>query len=60
MGSDLCNSVVDFDLRVHGVDSLRVVDASVFPTQVSGHPAAVVVAMAEKIADNIKKAARGT
>ena len=51
MGVDTLNSVVDSKLRVHGITALRVVDASVFPTQVSGHPCAVVVAIAEKIGD---------
>nr|VWO94911.1 Alcohol oxidase [Ganoderma boninense] len=51
------DSVVDANLRVHGIDGLRCVDASVFPTQVSGHPCAVVVAMAEKAADMIKESA---
>ncbi|EIM79458.1 GMC oxidoreductase [Stereum hirsutum FP-91666 SS1] len=46
---------VDPTLRVHGVKGLRVCDASVFPTQMSGHPVAIVVAMAEKLADMIKR-----
>ncbi|KAF8996787.1 GMC oxidoreductase [Cyathus striatus] len=54
MGKSESNSVVDAKLRVHGVDGLRVVDASILPTQVSGHTAAVVVAIAEKAADLIK------
>ncbi|PIL26390.1 hypothetical protein GSI_12147 [Ganoderma sinense ZZ0214-1] len=57
MGKHADDSVVDPNLRVHGIDGLRIVDASVFPTQVSGHPCAVVVAMAEKAADMIKASA---
>lgn len=55
MGVDPATSVVDNELRVHDVQGLRVVDASIFPTQVTGHPAAVVVAVAERAADLIKK-----
>ena len=54
MGASADDSVVDHELRVHGVSGLRVVDASVFPSQLSGHPCAVVVAMAEKAADMIR------
>ncbi len=54
MGSSPSNSVVDSRCKVHGVEGLRVCDASVFPTQVSGHPAAVIVAVAERLADIIK------
>ncbi|KAK0460401.1 GMC oxidoreductase [Desarmillaria tabescens] len=56
MGKDIASSVVDANLKVHGIDGLRVVDASVFPNQVSGHPCAVVIAVAEKAADIIKAA----
>lgn len=56
MGNDPNTSAVDPELRVHGVQALRVVDASAFPDEVSGHPCAVVIAMAEKAADLIKHA----
>ena len=48
MGADPATSVVDARLRVHGVDGLRVVDASVFPTITSGNTNAPTVMVAEK------------
>ncbi|KAI0327372.1 GMC oxidoreductase [Cubamyces sp. BRFM 1775] len=54
MGNNPKTSAVDPYLRVHGVEALRVMDASVFPDQVSGHPCAVIVAMAERAADLIQ------
>ncbi len=54
MGTDPSDSVVDLELRVHGVRGLRVCDASVFPDTVSGHPAIPVIAVAERAADIIK------
>ena len=53
MGPDAATSVVDARLRVHGVEGLRVVDASVFPTITSGNINAPTVMVAEKGASMI-------
>jgi choline dehydrogenase len=37
MGPDPADSVVDPRLKVHGLEGLRVIDASVFPTNISGN-----------------------
>jgi choline dehydrogenase len=53
MGPDAGQDVVDVRLRVHGVDGLRVVDASIFPTLTSGNTNAPAIMVGEKGADMI-------
>ena len=58
MGSDPM-AVVDDRLRVHGIERLRVIDASAMPTSVSANICAAVMMVGEKGADLIKEDARG-
>ena len=51
----ISSSVVDPDLLVHGLNNVRVVDASVMPEIVSGNTNAAVVMIAEKGSDLVKK-----
>lgn len=53
MGDDE-QSVTDSQGRVHGVQNLRVVDASLMPQIITGNLNATVIMMAEKIADKIR------
>ncbi|MFN4142867.1 choline dehydrogenase [Aestuariivirga sp.] len=53
MGQDRM-AVVDESLRVHGIDGLRVIDASVMPNVISANLNATVMMIAEKAADAIR------
>ncbi len=55
MGSGALD-VVGADLRVHGLEGLRVVDASMMPRIIGGNTNAPVIMVAEKASDMIKAA----
>ena len=48
MGPDPASAVVDARLRVYGLEALRIIDASVFPTVTSGNINAPTLMVAEK------------
>jgi choline dehydrogenase len=48
------DAVVDSELRVHGIDALRVADASVMPTIPGGNTNAATIMIGEKASDLIR------
>ena len=50
--------VATAQLRVHGVARLRVADASIMPTLISGNTNAPAIMISERVADFIRKAAK--
>ena len=57
MGQDPM-AVVDAELRVHGLEGLRVADASIMPTVVSGNTNAAAIMIGEKLADMLRQPLR--
>ncbi len=59
MGPDVATSVVDTRLKVHGVEGLRVCDASVFPNLIAGNTNAPAIMVGWKGAEIILQDAKG-
>jgi len=57
MGSDPL-AVVDAELKVRGIGGLRVADASIMPTVVSGNTNAATIMIGEKLADMVRQPVR--
>jgi choline dehydrogenase len=47
-------AVVDSELRVHGIEGLRVIDSSVFPTEPNGNLNAPTIMLAERASDLVR------
>jgi choline dehydrogenase len=58
MGPDPAQDVVDHELKVHGLQGLRVIDASIFPSVTSGNTNAPIIMVAERGADLVLRDAK--
>ncbi len=55
MGKDMSSSVVDNNLKLHGIKNLRVADASIMPNIISGNTNSACMMIGEKCADIIRR-----
>ena len=55
MGTDIRRSVVDRDLKVHGVDNLHVASCAVFPSGSSSNPTFTMMALTLRLADHLAR-----
>jgi choline dehydrogenase len=53
-------AVVDPELRVHALEGLRIADASVMPTMITGHPNTPTIMIVEKAAELCAAASRSS
>jgi choline dehydrogenase-like flavoprotein len=58
MGRDAATSVTDARGRVHGIPWLRVADASLFPDSLEINPYLTIMALADRVAEGVRTAAR--
>lgn len=54
MGNDEAKSVVDIDLKLHGLDNIYILSSSIFPTSSHANPSLTIAAFAVRLADYLK------
>ena len=58
MGTDPKTSVVDADCRIHGMENLYVAGGAVFPTSSQANPTLTIVALALRLAEELRRTLR--